>query len=460
MIRKKTRAIVGVPDGSDGMRQLSDRRFEKGDWLEQSEFAGGEADTWLQYLAQECRRRDLQCAGISQIDARENSGSYTIRPIGPDPQPELVVVWERKRDGPLIVRSRLTGAPLFDEELAKAVLNGTTEACKSARKERVFCAGYLLYDGLLWHGEHWLEPGLRLGTPPREYTEALVGPRVVLVETVFDGVDIADARAGFRVFLRELSAFLSVALRMRIGAPGFTQTKTWVWTTDSDLKIECDVRQLGYEIAPPRNELPIAGIEAAVPNFVVTRPDLVGRGITGMEHELALPSDLNDLWAYFRALPPAQRRQFLQVASLWQLSNALVGEFDTASVAYLVAACEALKPADAVQRLNAYDVVETTLGKELADRLRSELQPVRIRHAHFHAGEIRGDEFRKLMMMDSFRDPKFRQVFDEMWLVTAACIVEWLMRDGVLAMATESVPNWVERTRRYRLGQRAWFSES
>jgi hypothetical protein len=450
MPKKKTRATIQVPDGTGGMKQLLDRRFEKGAWIDTREVAAPQADTWLQYLSIECERRGLQCAGISQIDTRENSGSYTIRPAGPDPQPELILVWELKRQGSLIVRSRLAGTPLFDETLAKSLLERTTADCKAGVTQRVFCAGYIEYDGLAWQGEHWFEGGIRLGPPPREYNDALTGPRAILVEAEVEGLDIIDARATFRVQLRELAAFMGVALRKGFRVPTSLSRMTWVWTTDAAMQIECDVRHIGYEMPRPRNALPNVGIERGVPTFHVIRPRLGPAGIGATDTEQQIPDDVDELWSRFSHLPSDKRQQFLRVASLWQLSNALLGEFETASMAYLVAACEALKPSDSDQRLNAYDVIETLLGKELADKLRSESQPQKIRHAHFHAGEILGQEFGKFLMMDSFRDPGFRQAFDEMWLVTAACIVEWLRRDGVMSMASARRDGWERLGRRRR----------
>jgi hypothetical protein len=436
MGRKKTRASIAIPDGDGGMIPLSDRRFERGEFLDSREFDPPEADTWLQYLSREASRRGLQCSGISQIDTKENSGSYTIRSPGPNPKQEMVIVWERKKKGSLLVRPRVAGQPEFDRILANELLDEATTLCRAGVKERVYCVGYIEYSGLPWRGEHWLGPAMRLGRPPAEYDEALIGPRAILVEAEVEGVDVADARAGFAVQLRELSAFIGVVLRKRFLVPSVSQEKRWVWTTDDAWRIQCDVRQIGYQSPAPREALPKTGLEPEMPAYHITRPNLESRGVGAGDTEQQLPSDFDELWSRFSSLPPDKRWQFLRVASLWQLSNSLASEFETASLAYLVAACEALKPSDADQRLNAYDVIETLLGKDVADDLRSQWKPMLIRHGHFHTGEVFGSEFKKLVMMPSFQDPTFRFIRDRMWLVTAACIIEWLRNDGLIAMST------------------------
>jgi hypothetical protein len=416
MARKKTRAIIQVSDGLGGLRHLSDRRFEQGPWLYDRELAPPGADTWLQYLSAECARRGLQCSGVSQIDAKENGGSFTIRPAGSDPQPELVVVWERKRRGSLVVRARAGGMPNFGAALATSLLETVSALAHTGARERFFCAGYVEYDGLPWRGEHWLGNDLRLGPPPREDEIASYGPRAILVEANVEGIDLMDARASFRVQLRELGAFLGVALRKGFRVPSIVSSRAWVWDIDANSQVQGEVRYLGYATPPPREHLPVRGLERAVLEVQLSRPNLNTWGFQANETEQSVPADLDELWQRFSQLPRDGRDQFLRVATLWQLSSAVGREFETAALANLVAACEALKPPEADQRLNAYDVVEALLGKQQAAQLRSVSQPQKIRHAQFHAGELRGREFEKLDMMASYRDPTFMLSFNEMWV--------------------------------------------
>ena len=103
-------------------------------------------------------------------------------------------------------------------------------------------------------------------------------------------------------------------------------------------------------------------------------------------------------------LPPDRRRQFLQVGSMWQLALSLDHEYQTAGFAWMVAACEVLKPAAPQFRdHNIYHVVEALLGKPKADLLQEQwFRPQDVRNAHLHRGEFRGSEFLDHAMMSSF----------------------------------------------------------
>jgi hypothetical protein len=172
-----------------------------------------------------------------------------------------------------------------------------------------------------------------------------------------------------------------------------------------------------------------------VPLYPVARPDFELRGIDGSRHEQDLPSDILDLWQAFANLSNDARRQFLEVGSMWQLSLTLARDYETASYALKVVACEALKPRGSDSRdHNVYDVIEALLGKPTADTLRRDLAPQDVRNAHLHAGELRGDEFVQHIMMSSFQDPTFRMHARDLWQTTQAAIIEWLRRGGAVTL--------------------------
>jgi hypothetical protein len=101
---------------------------------------------------------------------------------------------------------------------------------------------------------------------------------------------------------------------------------------------------------------------------VVIRPGLSkGRGINRDAFQD------HDLWQAFAGLSPDRRRQFLRVGSMWQLALSLGHEYQTARFAWMVAACEVLKPADSQFRdNNIYHVVEALLGKPTAELLQEQ----------------------------------------------------------------------------------------
>ena len=96
----------------------------------------------------------------------------------------------------------------------------------------------------------------------------------------------------------------------------------------------------------------------------------------------------------------------------------------------MAVACEALKPSEADDRLNCYDVIKTLLGRTAVDRIRQNPFPAQhVRSTHLHTGEFHGSE----MMMDflsSYHDPTFLEAHREMFRVTPAAIIEWLKLCG------------------------------
>jgi hypothetical protein len=130
--------------------------------------------------------------------------------------------------------------------------------------------------------------------------------------------------------------------------------------------------------------MPTKGRSQPVPLKAIQRPDFSLRGIDGTEAELHLPEDIVDLWQAFTRLPLDRRRQFLQVGSMWQLALSLGHEYQTARFAWMVAACEVLKPQDPLFRdHNIYHVVDALLGKPKADLLQEQwFRPQDVRNAH------------------------------------------------------------------------------
>src|SRR4051812_29179861 len=101
----------------------------------------------------------------------------------------------------------------------------------------------------------------------------------------------------------------------------------------------------------------------------------------------------------------------------------------------MVIACEALKPPDADDRQNCYDVIEALLGRTAADRTRQTPFPAQhVRSTHLHTGEFHGSELVVMDFLSSYHDPTFREAHREMAHVTPAAIIEWLKRRGTFQM--------------------------
>ncbi len=446
MTRSKSKAVITAADGAGGMKQIHDRRFEKGEWpirfvIEDPRHA----DNWLKYLSSECTARGWNSGGIAQLNATENSGSQTVHMGAAAAESELVIVWERKRNGPLVLRARTVGQ--FPLSVAQELLERVSENCRAGLKARFYFRGQLEYDGLPWRGELWLSDTLRLGPPSRIDDTALMGPRIILVDAQVDGIDRVDAGGVFAVVCRELSTFLSVALRLNLRMPRSGRG----WTFADVQKPDSQVQWLGYVETDLRSEMPVKGQVPPLPLRQTRRPDFSLRGIWPDDKEEEAPADIVELWEAFSSLDAQHRRQFLQVASMWHLAASLGHEYQTTAFAWKVVATEALKPAEPQFRdHNVYDVVEGLLGKPIANVLRRDgIRPQEIRNAHLHRGEFRGSEFAYDFMMSSFQDPTFDAAHRVLTDITQAAVIEWLRRGGAFAMPAlnrrKSWRRWVKR---------------
>jgi hypothetical protein len=422
------------------MTRVEDRRFDQAGWPIEFEIAAERADTWLQYLSVESQKRGWGVSGMGQMGARENSGSQTLTAGSEE---RLVLVWERKRigqsrtPGSLKIKARYEGlaSPSFD---AREFLEHVNKLCIDGVKERVHCRGQLEYEGLSWLGELWLDDSVRLSAPTKQDETALFGPRIVIVDAEVLGIDRSDAFTAFNVKLRELSVFLSVVTRQEFQIPRSSQ-RAWTWTQNNG-QVECDVRWMGYvETSPVSAEMPKRDLQQPVPTVAVQRPDFSERAIVvGRDTELTMPADVLELWRAFSELPLEPRKQFLQVATMWQLALSLGHANQTAAFTWMVAACEALKPSGPQYfDHNIYHVIEALLSSAAAKLLQEEwFRPQDIRNAHLHRGEFRGSEFADRRMMSSrFYDPTFDNARRVLGKLAPAAIVEWLRRGGLLALA-------------------------
>lgn len=444
MVKKKSSAVIMAADATGGLSQLADHRFVSADWPVQWEIDPSNAEHWLAYLSADAQKRGWQYQSFGQLEHNQNSGSLTIR----DAQgaERVAIAWERNRGRTL----RIFAKPFSDEE--RRFLDEVTEHCRARVTEQFHCRGQLTYNGLPWHGELWLTASLRLAAPSRHDDRALLGPRVVVVDALLNAIDGMNANAIFAVLVREVSVFLSVVLRTRVGLP--ESGRAWSIDRAPDGAVTCEPRDLGYIEQHNPAGMPERGEQRAVPTRPVSRPDLSLVGIMASDTEQWVPDDTIALWEAFQQLAPNKRRDFLQAGSLYQLAFDVVANFRTAAFAFGVAACEALKPAGReFERHNAYDVIEVLLGKSIADDLRAHrVRPQDVRSVLFHRGEFRADEFIPRSFVSSFQDPTFDQATRVIFRVAHAAIIEWLRLGGTLVFPPrQSTGNWRRSTKKHAL---------
>lgn len=449
MVKKKSRTIIQVPDGSGRMVTVKDKRFERGEWPVSVCVPAERANTWFTYFSAECHKRQWHLHGISQQDAKENSGSKTVTSQSSD---QLDVVWERKRDGDLKIKARISGERESFLEEVKELFESVERKSSAGEKEQYFKVWHLCYHGLPWKGEFWLDDALRLSPPSLQYENALIGPRIVLVQALVDGIYPLHAGEQFQKMLRELSVFLSVVLgtHFQVSTNGRSE---WTWKQTPSGKMETDVRNIEYWEKDFPKKMPTKGEIQSVPLQPLERPDFSLRGITN-ETELSLPKDTGDLWGAFKALGPALRQQFLQVGSMWQLALSLNHERMTTRFVLMAIACEALKPRDRMYwNHNIYNVVEALLSKSNANALREQMmKPQEIRNAHLHGGEFRGSEFIEPAIRSDFHDPTFDQACRDLYETVQAAIIAWLLRGGTFTMPpVERRKTWRRRLKDHAL---------
>jgi hypothetical protein len=450
MRRTKSKAVMMASDGAGGMTQIHDRRFDKAEWpirivIDQQ----GQADTWFKYLSSECTARGWSSSVMAQLDAKENSGSCTVSNGVGAGESQLIMVWERERNGPLSLRARTVGE--FPLTLGQELVDRVTERCRAGAKERFYLRSQLHYEGLPWRGELWLSERLRLGPPSKQDETMLIAPRVIVVDVQIDGIDKMDAGVALGVLSRELSTFLSLVLRLDVRVPKSGRA----WTFEDIQKPEhSELRWLGYLEPESPSVMPTRGQVQSVSFASVRRPDFSIHGLWPDDREEEPPADIVELWEAFYGLDAKRRQQFLQIANMWQLAQSLGHENQTTSFAWKVVATEALKPGDTEFRdHNVYDVIEGLLGKPIADVLRRDgIRPQEIRNAHLHRGEFRGSEFARDFMMSSFHDPTFDTAHRVTTDITHAAIIEWLRRGGVFTLpAINRRKSWRRSVKRHTI---------
>jgi hypothetical protein len=425
MVKRKPRTEIKVADGTGGMMKMEDHRFEKGAWPISFEVpvANEEADRWSRYLSWSCHQRGWTTSGFGQLERAENSG--TIAVIG-NGKPKLDIVWERKRGGPLKVRARLAAASDISSSQAEEFLSEVNLRCRSAMTVALYVRGTLEYEGLPWCGELWLDNNTRLAMPSLQDEMTLVnGARIVHVDALLDCVGEPDVVNARQQMLLEMSLFLSVVMQcaVKLLAVG----RVWTWLDDGK---GSEVRNLGYlEPACPLS-MPVPGTLKQVPFYSLD--DASG---SRPQDEISVRDDVSDLWKLYRGLSPEQRLQFLQAAAKWQEAMIHWQDRPSLSFALMAVACEALKPYDADQRRNCYDMIEALLGKPAVDQIRQNPFPVQhVRGTHLHSGELHGSEFIMMNFMRTYHDPSFRDAHRKMARITPAAIIEWLKRRGTFAL--------------------------
>jgi hypothetical protein len=248
------------------------------------------------------------------------------------------------------------------------------------------------------------------------------------------GIGALGVNASFDQEMRHLAIFLTVVLGQYFHLQSFH--KAWAIEYAQDGKfVRCHLANLGYVEPHGTLAMPISGGYPSVPIQTISRPDLEIRAIRSRDTELSVPEDIHELYAHFRSLDEPERVQFLSAGNALCISKSLWPSQQTASVAFLVVACEALKPRrKGAKNMDAFAIVGALIGQKAVAALRAlPLQPFKIRGEHFHKGTLHADELLPSMLMAPFGDPSFSYTSYMLSTVAHACIIEWLRNGGRIA---------------------------
>jgi hypothetical protein len=449
MARKaqKSSSTILVADGRGGMRRVADNRFAGGAWPIERSIPDNEATNWMGHMRAEAEERNWPATGLGQLDAEENSGSYTIR-MGQETDAQTIeIAWEKPRGGAMLLHAR-AGDPSHIESAHNFV-----EAVDTRHRERRLHREHrrmpLRYYGLRWEGELWLTPDLRIA-PASRRPPALMGPQALIVDALVAGIGRKGVREEFGRLIRELQLVIGPILHLHFEQQQHGQD--WVPEINDQRQIvDCRLRAVGYVEMEQIDGMPTAGAVAATVLEEVQRPDLSLRGIRpGIDLAVRVPDDAVELWRAFNEMRPAARKQFLQACNCYEIAQTLWPTQRTAYATFLVVACEALKPqARRYDSANFYDVVNSFLGPEVATNLRSlRLQPQRVRSGHVHRAHLVADELVPMLFADDFRDPSLDQTLSQLARVVRCCLIEWLRRRGVYTL------KWAPRPKEAKGGRR------
>src|SRR5215213_5962799 len=434
MPKKKSNAQIHVADGTGGMRPVADLRFEGGEWPIELVVPANEAESWMAHLDAEAEERGWHPSSISQHEATESSGKLSVHMANGPSAATVDIIWERLRSKELKIRARTSGDPPLSLDVAHAFIKSVNDRVWTRRTLRTHQRAFLTYDGLPWRGELWLDSDHRLG-PPSKYPDTLLGPQIVIVDAIIEGIGQLGIAANFQRRLREIRVFLGFVLGIEPEVIRHLEER-WVPEMDAAGRItDCKLRPTGYVELSSQEGFPKRGSTRTIERRGVTRPGLSSSGITSDISEQWVPADIEQLWNTFVRLSDSRREHLLRAGNAYLIARSMWPDQRTAFASFLVVACEALKPTEPTKgkskSLTLYDVIASLLGKKEAKRLRElSVPPHEVRHGHLHRGELAAGELLPMLVHNYFMDPSFDEMLRELSPITRQCLIEWLRNGG------------------------------
>lgn len=424
-----------VTDGIGGQREVVDHRFDNRPWSFDFVVSAADANDWMRHLAAEVEERGWGWSGLSELDPSMNNGSLTLSSSLGEAPASIEIAWQRVRGKALHVRARTGGEPQLESAMAENVFAAVRERAHNGTTLRRHQRAILSYRGLPWRGELWLDSSTRLG-PPTRFPESLLGPQNILVDMIVEGIGHQGVSENFQCRLQELRLFLVILLGIEPRPAG----SEFVWVTNLDRtsgQTTTAIASLGYSESNWSPTFPEPGLARPIERRSFSRPGLGPYGIAADMTERWIPADAEELWRQLNDLPPSRKKQLLQAANAYMVAQSLWPDQRTAYAAFVVVACEALKPVGRkYDDLNVYDVIASLFSEEEALALRKEYtpHPQRVRSRHVHRGQVEAGELGPLLLSDFFGDPSFDEMLRRLTSTVRVCLIEWLRRKGEYAV--------------------------
>ena len=433
MKQKTPGAVIHVAGGQGQPVALVDHRFGPDQWQHTLDVDSADAHRLMAHLLAEASARGGTTAGLTQLGATETSGALTLGvPALPAAAAFTIeIAWEKPRDGRLRLQARPADLTVASRQFCDEFFGALRDRLRDNPVDRGYRRFWLVYDGLPWSGELWLEPDLRLG-PPSRFPSAQLGRQVVIVDALIEGIGQTGVTINFHNRLRELRLVLSPILGIDLQTQRQWDSEWVPQMNDRHELTDCQLHPVGYTELDNPSRMPTAGTAPTVVFEDVGRPGLGRYGIGADDTGVRIPKDLPALWKAFRQLSQDQRTQFLNACNAYSIAQSLWPDQRTAYSAFLVVACEALKPAGSrFDNARIYDVVASLIDLATAEALKQlKRAPQTVRSKHLHRGVLASEDLTGLMASDPFQDPSFDQMLTMLAQVTQICLIEWLRRGG------------------------------
>ncbi|THD52028.1 MAG: hypothetical protein E8A46_13945 [Bradyrhizobium sp.] len=387
---------------------------------------GLEQQRFLDYLNSRLSPRMSTSRGAAGFSEDGTFESVVTGPFSIDEdQIELSWAYRKSADGELLyieIQEVLieSGDVKWEDAVHKLVIGALTSALELKRNQ-FFYRNVFNYVGPQLDGEYWFgQTRFAPVWPEDDQPMLLNAERVVCIDQMVSAIDQTDAWALANQSSARLAARLSLLLDKGLYRPPMEQR--WVHRPGDAKSIRGGLVFNGYGVWP--TVLPRKGESCKPGQWAGT---LTERYSTlGF---LSLPKEARRVLRVIDAASPAISESFDRASRLYQIASVLAGQFPSVSLAYRVAAVEALSKSDP-----STDHFSEFMRKNVSSV--GNLDPIlkflygTARSGHFHAGEFPLGEYdlsefpRALMSSDYIANSHLRRIS---FAVTREAIINWLV---------------------------------